>query len=438
MFGFLLSQRRRARQQAENWLEVAERVYHFRRDLLTETQTQRLVAATGEVRSLLKQKVETEKLKLGVDRLEGALRETGGRYYPQSSVVENVEFFLVAAIVILGLRAYFVQPFKIPTNSMWPSYYGMTAEVHPAGEAPGWPARLARLAAFGAWNHSLVAPGDGEISLGVDVMGNEVVPATVTTSGRSMLIFPALQKEFLFRVGAEEVRVKVPADFVFGNVLAERFGLTQGKLRQIAMNRRPLETSVLTETQDGRRRERRIYWVPLGQTARRGEAFLSFDVMSGDLLFVDRISYHFLRPKVGQGFVFRTENIRHPDMESPPGSGHQIRQYYIKRLVGLPGDRLAVQPPVLLRNGKPIEGARAFELQHAKRDGFSGYNIGKPGRFLDSVRDYTVPEAHFFAMGDNSNNSADSRFWGPIPEKDAVGKPLFIYYPFTRRWGPAN
>jgi signal peptidase I len=426
------------RQQAENWLEVADRVYHFRRDLLTAAQTQQLVAATGEVRLLLKQKAETEKLKLGIDRLEGALRETGGRYYPQSSVVENVEFFLVAALVILGLRAYFVQPFKIPTNSMWPSYYGMTAEVHPAGEAPGWAAKLARLAAFGAWNHSLTAPADGEISIAVDVVGGDVAPASITTAGRSMLIFPALKREFLFRVGSAEARVKVPAEFVFGNVLAERFGLTQATLRRAALNHRPLDTSIITEFRDGRPVERRIAWVPLGQHARRGEVFLSFDVMSGDLLFVDRISYHFVRPKVGQGFVFRTENIRHPDMESPPGSGNQIRQYYIKRLVGAPGDRLSVQPPVLLRNGKPVEGAKAFSSQHSRRDGFSGYTIGKTGGFLDSATDYVVPAAHFFAMGDNSNNSADSRFWGPIPEKDAVGKPLFIYYPFTRRWGPAN
>lgn len=426
------------RQQAENWLEVADRVYHFRRDLLTEAQTRQLVAATGEVRQLLRQKAETEKLKLGIDRLEGVLRETGGRFYPQSSLVENVEFFLVAAIVILGLRAYFVQPFKIPTNSMWPSYYGMTAEVHAPGETPVWVGKLARLAAFGAWNHTLVAPEDGEISIAADIVGGEVLPASITTTGRSMLIFPALKREFLFRVGTGEVRVQVPAEFVFGNVLAERFGLTQATLRQAALSRRPLETSVITEVRQGRPMERRIAWVPLGQHARRGEVFLSFDVLSGDLLFVDRVSYHFVRPKVGQGFVFRTENIHHPDMESPPGSGNQIRQYYIKRLVGMPGDRLAVQPPTLLRNGKPIEGAQAFIDQQSRRNGFTGYTIGKPGGFLDQIGEYQVPPGHFFAMGDNSSNSADSRFWGPIPEKDAVGKPLFIYYPFTRRWGPAN
>ena len=63
------------------------------------------------------------------------LRRTGGAIYPKSSLVENVEFFLVAAIVILGIRTYFLQPFKIPTNSMWPTYNGMTPEAfHDIGE----------------------------------------------------------------------------------------------------------------------------------------------------------------------------------------------------------------------------------------------------------------------------------------------------------------
>ena len=49
------------------------------------------------------------------------MRRTGGAIYPKTALIENVEFFLVAAIVILGIRTYFVQPFKIPTNSMWPT-----------------------------------------------------------------------------------------------------------------------------------------------------------------------------------------------------------------------------------------------------------------------------------------------------------------------------
>ncbi len=140
------------RQNAANWLEVADRVYHFRRDQLTEVQAQRLVGATTAVKLRLKEKADVSRLKLAVEALEGVLRDTGGRIYPQSALVENVEFFVVAAIVILGLRAYFIQPFKIPTNSMWPSYYGMTSEVFKPGEQPGVLGKVARMATLGASN----------------------------------------------------------------------------------------------------------------------------------------------------------------------------------------------------------------------------------------------------------------------------------------------
>ncbi len=116
-------------------------------------------------------------------------------------------------------------------------------------------------------------------------------------------------------------------------------------------------------------------------------------------------------------------------------AGNQISQYYVKRLVGTPGDTLEIKTPVLYRNGKPIEGSDAFG-KNARREGkYPGYtNDGTqpPGGTV------TVPPNSFFALGDNSPRSKDSRYWGFVPEKDVVGRPLFIYFPLTSRWGPAR
>jgi signal peptidase I len=57
---------------------------------------------------------------------------------------------------------------------------------------------------------------------------------------------------------------------------------------------------------------------------------------------------------------------------------------------------------------------------------------------LESGDVLDVPEHSYFAMGDNSPRSKDSRMWGFVPEKDVVGRPLFIYYPLTKRWGLAH
>src|SRR6185295_17419795 len=164
MFGFFASQDSKMRENAANWLELADKVYHFRRDVLPPAQVAELQSRTADLKALLKEKAGAEKLKLAIERLEEVLRRTGGAIYPKSALVENVEFFLVAAIVILGIRTYFVQPFKIPTNSMWPTYNGMTPEVFAKqSDEPSAAAVAARAVMFGAWPHRLDAAGDGEI-----------------------------------------------------------------------------------------------------------------------------------------------------------------------------------------------------------------------------------------------------------------------------------
>jgi signal peptidase I len=147
MFGIFASQHHKTRRLAADWLELADKVFNYRRDVLPAGDLSALQAAAGDVRRLVREKADTARLKLGIDGLEAVLRRTGGSHYPKSGLVENVEFFLVAAIVILGLRAFYVQPFKIPTNSMWPTYNGMTPEIFakPADE-PSKAAMAARAA----------------------------------------------------------------------------------------------------------------------------------------------------------------------------------------------------------------------------------------------------------------------------------------------------
>ena len=176
----------------------------------------------------------------------------------------------------------------------------------------------------------------------------------------------------------------------------------------------------------------RIRFVRTGKTVRAGGRVLSFDILTGDQLFVDRVSYHFVRPQVGDGFVFRTDNINSHYMQD--AAGRQLEQYYIKRLVGTPGDKLEIREPVLYRNGKPITGSKAFNRNATREGNYPGY---RAGGILAEGATFTVPEDSYIAMGDNSANSQDSRYWGTVPAKDVVGRPLFIYYPFTKRWGPA-
>jgi signal peptidase I len=416
------------RENADNWLELADKVWHYRRDQLNEAERKDVVARTDALRQARRERADAGKLKLLIEELENTLRRTGGRIYPKTALVENVEFFLVAAIVILGVRTYFVQPFKIPTNSMWPSYYGMTPLVYQTpAEQPGVAQKVFRFLAFGAKNYRLIAPEAGEIS--ADFFDSGILAYT-EVPGRRWLVLPATFHEYTLVVNGSPVKISVPEDFRFDEVLKEAFfGNSDAALfAQLQKGVASSEAHMIRIRPGGDLY--RVHRLPLGRTVGKGDTLLSFDLLTGDQLFVDRISYHFMRPKVGQGFVFRTDNI--PGISD---DGTRIQQYYIKRLVGVPGDTLEIKSFTLFRNGQPITGSPAFD-RNARREGkYPGYqNVGD----LSVGRSMTVPARSFLALGDNSANSKDGRYWGYVPAKDVVGKPLFIYYPFTSRWGPAH
>lgn len=420
------------RANALQWLEVADKVYHYRRDRLNSGELTELQTQVNNLRRLVREKAERMKLKLAVESLESVLRQVGGTHYPKSSLVENVEFFLVAAIVILGFRAYFVQPFKIPTNSMWPSYYGMTPEVfrQPADE-PGLAMQGARLVMFGARPVRVDAPADGEVLIPVVGDREHVSIPFETVPGRNWFIFPTTKKQYTLLVGGKPVTLKVPADFDFEWTIRDAFFPEKRANQDVA--KADLAKVLNAQKEQLRDNSGRIRFIKTGKTVKNGERVLAFDVLTGDQLFVERMSYHFFEPKVGQGFVFRTGQINSPYMQDR--SGQQIEQYYVKRLVGVPGDTIEIKEFGLYRNGRPITGSAAFAKNAQRSDDYVGYRNELD---LDVGKTMIVPPAAYLALGDNSANSQDGRYWGYVPASEVVGRPIFIYYPFTSRWGPSR
>jgi signal peptidase I len=173
---------------------------------------------------------------------------------------------------------------------------------------------------------------------------------------------------------------------------------------------------------------RQDFKVAVGSVYRRGDVIARGAVDTGDQVFVDKFSYNFVKPHRGDVFVFKTDGI--PMITADPETG---APYYIKRLAGLPNDELRVDPPLLYHNGAVAQG-RGFERVMSAKDGYRGYTIAG-SNMPDSQQVFRVPERRYFAMGDNSYNSFDSRYWGPVPEENLVGRGLLVYWPFNRHWG---
>lgn len=169
-------------------------------------------------------------------------------------------------------------------------------------------------------------------------------------------------------------------------------------------------------------------------------------VMTGDHLIVDKLSYapsgpisRHLLPytdvKRGDIIVFR-----YPV---------DIRQNYVKRVIGIPGDRIRLREKTVYLNGKPLDEPYAQHIGAGidnYRDNFPAFpsesfflRLTDGGIMLDRARkmlehvegdELVVPEGYYFAMGDNRDNSLDSRYWGFVPRENIIGKPLFIFWSY--------
>ncbi len=129
-------------------------------------------------------------------------------------------------------------------------------------------------------------------------------------------------------------------------------------------------------------------------------------LLVGDHLLVEKITYRFREPKRFEIIVFKFPLDKSKD--------------YIKRVIGLPGDEIKIVNKEVYVNGKKLDEPY---VQHTDPNVI-------PAQFSprDNYGPVTVPKGHLFVMGDNRDNSYDSRFWGFVPEKDIVGKAFIIYF----------
>jgi signal peptidase I len=152
-------------------------------------------------------------------------------------------------------------------------------------------------------------------------------------------------------------------------------------------------------------------------------------LLPGDFVLVERLSYRFGEPARGDVVVFSTDAISHSDVR--PNS------FYIKRVAGLPGERIQIEPPNLLVNGDNVDTPPIMKNISSKTDGYEGFLLAHGNTRMKPV--LTEPndavvlgEDEYFLLGDNTEHSLDSRYFGPVSGKSIIGRVTRIYYPFKR------
>ena len=346
----------------------ARKLLHRRRDLLTDAQYRGYEAQIKEL--------ETAAKGDGTDfsKVQPATDDAGLR--------ENCEVVLVALVLAIGIRAFFLQPFKIPTGSMQPTLNGIVAR---------------------------------------DVKPDQPLPNVLVRAFQYLW----LGRTYADAVSAQDDRITAINSFKkLGFLNYTRISCASGRHYDVYV---PREKIALGHPD--------CFDPYVDQVLKAGESIIHGYVDSGDQVFVDKFTYNFRFPHREDVFVFSTAGIAGTRRSGMDPEIHS--EFYIKRLAGEPGDTLRIAQPQLFLNGALATG-KYFQRVMNSRDGYRGYSNTVGSRLRTPDQTFTVPDKNYFALGDNSFYSSDSRDWGTVPARNVVGRGLFVYYPFTRHWGPIH
>lgn len=379
---------------------------NYKRDLLKPDRVEEIESRRDDLLKAIKEN-NKEKAEEAGKQLRATCENSLKYEKPVGWLEENVEVMFVAIVIALGLRAYYLQPFRIPTGSMQPTLNGIQGVSLKKEDWPGFPKRMAEFVLRGRKYVKVVNDRDRRISSG---------------SGRGMDMMSISDVQSFHFFSRSELRfadsppLKLPAP---GNPMSFA-GL--GEALQEALRN--------------------------GGVLKQGAVLAEGFIDTGDLVLVNKFSYHFRKPERGEVFVFDTIGIK----GIRDWSGDQAEgSHYIKRLCGVPGDTLEIRSPHLIVDGKvasesgiervgeakpPYNGKGYIFAEGISRSGKRPY-LGAGSPMLRLEKDDAKPGMReYAALGDNTVNSLDSRYWGTVKEFNLVGPALFSLWPVTTgHWG---
>ncbi len=324
-------------------------------------------------------------------------RSESFRGYRRPFIAEMVESLFVILVVFLGIRTYYAQPFRIPTGSMQPSLNGII--MHPVDEVPSFPTRAWDAVTKGSSYVDLIAETDKSI-------------LNLTNQTKYLLFVETLIE---FSDGSTATVPSAPGAFM-------EYLRATGK-----WNPNPVTRSLAS--------------------FRAGETIIRARIDAGDMVIVNRASYHFRRPELGESFVFDTRGINTDASTSQQMDDQSEGTHYIKRLSGLPGQTISITQPDLYVDGS-IPDVATFQRISLRKPPYnpSGYipadektnpfaSITTKRSLVLRLDEQDPNMSEYAALGDNTENSLDSRYWGSVKQFNILGPAALCIWPFTEHWG---
>jgi len=386
--------------EAKHLVTGARKYLQYKRDLLKDEKIDEIESRRQDLIDAI-QSGDRTKVAEASKQLRAQCENALPHEKPSGWLEENVEVMFVAIVIALGLRAYYLQPFRIPTGSMQPTLNGIIGTPLPQAEWPALPKRIVEKILRGRTYVHLVNDRERQIASTAEGQPKIADSQRFHFFSRSVMFFqddkpmwmPAPRTPCL-EIGLREAILKNGGQLAKGDVLCEGY------------------------------------------------------IDTGDLVLVNKFAYHFRKPKRGEVFVFDTLGIRGIDQRS----GDQAKgSHYIKRLCGVPGDTLSIDPPHLLVDGKIAQepgiqrvmqgkgvyalNRNGYQFSHPENENFHRY-LAKLGDTLPLRNKAPHGMREYAALGDNTASSLDSRYWGEVKEFNLVGPALFTLWPINQgHWG---
>jgi len=350
-------------------LRHAHHVRSMREDVMGAADMARLSSAIQALETARNRK-NCDEMMRGVEHLSVVIGEVvPARSWP--TIREYVEILAVALSVAMAFRSYFIQPFKIPTGSMQTTLYGIHFEPASKKQLTDlYPLNCLKWFITGEWYHEIRAVESGRVTMSV----NDPNASNPIEHG-------------IFRC-----QVAIFVD---------------GVRHEIA------EPQMSSHVQPG-------------ENVLKGQVLASGMKLAGDHVFVDKVSWNFRKPRRGEVMVFLTNGIE--------GLKKNWDKHYIKRMIGLPGEEISVNPPYVAVNGTNVTD---HTIGAIARDSLGNGGYRPAEGYGDAVlsaagKTFRLSQSQYFAMGDNTRSSFDSRYWGGVPRENLVGPGYVIYWPIVR------
>jgi len=381
---------RKKRKELKEVLHYAKHVRHMHEDIADPKALDQLRTSVQAARAARKGG-EGELMEKAGDAVVKACEKVAPPK-KHHKIRENVEVLFVAIAAAMAIRAYFFQPFKIPTGSMQPTLYGITVQAEPTIKADNPLAKIANLVLFGERHQVIRAKTSGQVRLHSSAYGTQIDLQTTKSQSKAIIFI-------------DDVPHKIPM-------------------------------SLWHEQKDNflsLMRKNNGYF-------NEGDILFNGTLKSGDYILVNRLKYNFIRPKRGDIAVFDTRELSHP----------QVRKdaYYIKRMVGLPDETISLARQdegdsdrgyLLVKKAGESQFEKPTDPRFDKifnNENYDGYVFGdpsihpvlisKPG---DSIK--TADDQYLF-FGDNTKSSLDGRYFGPVNRRQILGPAFFVCWPLDR------